>query len=180
MLRRVFAVVVIAGLTSWSMTVPALAHRVSGEARACLRTEPVQFQGTIVDAAVATPAFSTLVKVLTAANLVSALQGPGPFTVFAPTDEAFGKIPGPLLQSIVADPTVLTAVLTYHVVPDSVGPRRTTRVKEVDTLQGQSVFFSVDEEGPRVNQSNIACQAVRTTNGTIFVIDSVLLPQFLQ
>lgn len=178
MLRKVFAVVVIAGLTSWSMTAPALANHVSEEARACLRTEPVQFQGTIVDAAVATPAFSTLIKVLTAANLVSALQGTGPFTVFAPTDEAFGKIPGPLLEEIVADPKVLTTVLTYHVVPNSIRLRRTTSVKEVETLQGQSVFLSVDEKGPYVNQSNIACQAVKTTNGTIFVIDSVLLPQF--
>jgi uncharacterized surface protein with fasciclin (FAS1) repeats len=178
MLHRVIAVAIISAAMLWSPTVPAFAGHVSPEARACLRTDPVQFQGTIVDAAVATPAFSTLVGALQDAGLVSALQGPGPFTVFAPTNEAFGKVPGPVLQAIVGDSKVLTAVLTYHVVPDSVGPRRTTKVKQVESLQGQSVFLSVDDDGGRVNQSNIACQAVKTTNGTIFVIDSVLLPQF--
>jgi uncharacterized surface protein with fasciclin (FAS1) repeats len=69
-------------------------------------------------------------------------------------------------------------VLTYHVVPESTGLRRSTRAREVDTLQGQSLFLSVDEDSGRVNQSHLACQAVRTANGTIYVIDSVLLPQF--
>jgi uncharacterized surface protein with fasciclin (FAS1) repeats len=178
MLRKMFIVVVLTGLAFGSLTTPAFARGLTPEARACLRTPPVQFQGTIVDVAVATPAFSTLVDALQSAGLVSALQGAGPFTVFAPTNDAFGKIPGPVLQSIVSNTPVLTAVLTYHVVPGSVGPRRTTKVREFDTLQGQSVFLSVDDEGPRVNQSNITCQAVKTTNGTIWIIDSVLLPQF--
>ena len=178
MLRKQFTVVSIVGFVLWGMTSPVLADHVSREARACLRTDSVQFPGTIVDAAVATPAFSTLVGALQAAGLVSALQGPGPFTVFAPTNEAFDKIPASLLQTIVAAPQVLTRVLTYHVVPDSVAPRRSTKVRQFDTLQGQSVFLSLDEDSARVNQANIACQAVRTTNGTIYVIDSVLLPQF--
>lgn len=178
MLRKVFAVVFIAGVLLGSSAVPALAHGISAEARTCLKTDPVQFQGTIVDAAVATADFSTLVGALQAAGLVSALQGPGPFTVFAPTNAAFGKIPAPLLQAIVGDTQLLTGVLTYHVVPMDTRPRRSSRAKEVDSLQGQSLFLSVYEDGGRVNQSNIACQAVKATNGTIYVIDSVLLPQF--
>jgi uncharacterized surface protein with fasciclin (FAS1) repeats len=177
MLHKMFIVAVIAGVM-WTTTGSVLAHRISPEARSCVRTKPAEFPGTIVDAAVATPAFSTLVELLKAADLASALQGSGHFTVFAPTNEAFEAIPGPVLQAIGDDPQLLTSVLTYHVVPGSVGPRRSTRVKDVDTLQGQSLFLSVDEDGGRVNQSNIDCQAVRTTNGTIYVIDSVLLPQF--
>jgi uncharacterized surface protein with fasciclin (FAS1) repeats len=176
--HKVLVVALVAGFLSWNTVSPVLAHNISSAARACLKTDAQVFQGTIVDAAVATPAFSTLVGALHAANLVTALQGPGPFTVFAPTNEAFDNIPASLLQAITSDAALLTGVLTYHVAPDSVALRRSSRIRDVDSLQGQTLFLSVEEDSGRVNQSNIACQAVRTTNGTIYIIDSVLLPQF--
>lgn len=148
----------------------------------CLRTPKIRFHGTIVEAAVATPELSTLVFAVQEAGLVDVLSGPGPFTVFAPSNDAFGAIPEDVLGAILADTDLLTAVLTYHV---SAGagrwndPRRALwRPKERHTVQGQSVFFNRSNDGPQVNQSNVACQGVKTDNGVVWLIDSVLLPQF--
>lgn len=143
----------------------------------CLMTDPVRFEGTIVEAALATPALSTLVDLVVAANLVDALNAPGNLTVFAPTNDAFAAIPEPVLGAIGSDVDVLTAVLTYHVTATPIDPRRSHKPREVTTLQGQGVFVEYDGE-PQINQSTAACQAVRTDNGTVWVIDSVLLPQF--
>jgi uncharacterized surface protein with fasciclin (FAS1) repeats len=144
----------------------------------CLKTAPVEFSGTLVEAAVATPALSTLVALLQAANLVGALSGPGPFTVFAPTNDAFSKIPAPVLSAIGGDVGVLTAVLTYHVSAGYADPRVPRRPLETATLQGQTLFLAAPEGKPMINQSSTSCQAVKTSNGTVWVIDSVLLPQF--
>ena len=145
---------------------------------ACATTHPVEFDGTIAEAAIATEALSTLVELVVAAGLVDALNGEDPLTVFAPTNEAFENIPDTVLGAIGADVDLLTAVLTYHVVPGLKDPRWTYRkIREVETLQGQTLFFNRDS-GPQVNQSNVACQPVHTTNGIVYVIDSVLLPQF--
>jgi uncharacterized surface protein with fasciclin (FAS1) repeats len=147
----------------------------------CASTQPLNFSGTIVDAALATPDLKALADAVVAAGLAGTLSGPGPFTVYAPTNAAFGKIPPAVLSAITADKVLLTAVLTYHVTPGAgrnIDPRLAfTNPKEVPTVQGQTVFFSRDT-GPQVNQSNVACQPVRTTNGTVWLIDSVLLPQF--
>jgi uncharacterized surface protein with fasciclin (FAS1) repeats len=144
----------------------------------CKRTQAVNFNGTIVDAAVATPALSTLTSLVVAAGLAPALSAPGNLTVYAPTNDAFGKIPAPVLGAIGGDVGVLTAVLTYHVVDgkaDPRGPRKT----EVTTLQGQSLFIGYERgTGASVNQSTADCTAVHTSNGTVWIIDSVLLPQF--
>ena len=144
----------------------------------CRNTQAVQFHGTIVDAAIATPALSTLTSLVVAANLVGPLSAPGDLTVFAPTNDAFAKIPGAVLSAIGGDLGVLTAVLTYHVTPGPVDPR-VARKREVATLQGQTVFVGFERgNGAAVNQSIADCTAVRTTNGTVWIIDSVLLPQF--
>lgn len=149
----------------------------------CLRTQPVYFDGTIVDAAVATPALSTLVEAVLAADLAGALSAPGKKTVFAPTNDAFAAIPEALLGLLLSDPQgLLTSVLTYHV---SAGQqkdvRRSFRRPSLLTLNGQRVFLTHEREsGPQVNNSNIACQPVITDNGVVWVIDSVLLPQVLQ
>lgn len=148
----------------------------------CATTPAVEFHGTIVDAALATPDLKTLADAVVAAGLVGTLNGKGPFTVFAPTNAAFGKIPPAVLASIVGDVSLLTAVLTYHVVPGNghlfdvrqvlAGPR------ELATVQGQTVFLNRNKSTPQVNQSNVSCQPVKTSNGTVYVVDSVLLPQF--
>jgi uncharacterized surface protein with fasciclin (FAS1) repeats len=98
-------------------------------------------------------------------------------TVFAPTNEAFGAVPflGTLLDP--SNQALLDNVLLYHVVGRPVDPRRSAIIREVDTLQGQSLFFSFDGK-PEINQSTTSCQAVRTDNGTVWIIDSVLQPQY--
>jgi uncharacterized surface protein with fasciclin (FAS1) repeats len=144
----------------------------------CRHTQLTAFNGTIVDAAVATPELSTLVSLVQAAGLVDALSAPGNLTVFAPTNGAFGKVPAPLLGLIGGDTGLLTQVLTYHVTAGSADPRRSLIPSQATTLQGQTVFIGYDKGGPSVNQSTAACKGVKTSNGTVWVIDSVLLPQF--
>jgi uncharacterized surface protein with fasciclin (FAS1) repeats len=144
----------------------------------CRTTAPIDFPGTIVDAAIATPALSTLTSLVVAAGLADELSAPGNLTVYAPTNDAFGKIPAPVLGTIGGDLNVLTAVLTYHVVNGPADPRRIP-IAAASTLQGQSVFLRYRKGvGPTINQSVTGCQAVRATNGTIWIVDSVLLPQF--
>jgi len=145
----------------------------------CASTPAVKFSGTIVDAALATPELRALADAVVAAGLAGTLSSPGPFVVYAPTNAAFQKIPPTVLSAITSDPALLAAVLTYHVTPGrNADPRLVfTTPKEVPTVQGQTVFFS-RSTGPQVNQSNVACQPVRTTNGVVWLIDSVLLPQF--
>jgi uncharacterized surface protein with fasciclin (FAS1) repeats len=148
----------------------------------CATTAAVKFQGTIVDAALATPDLKSLADAVVAAGLVDTLNGRGPFTVFAPTNAAFGKIPPAVLASIAADASLLTAVLTYHVVPGNghlFDPRQAfTAPRELATVQGQTVFLNRNKGTPQVNQSNVSCQPVKTVNGTVYIVDSVFLPQF--
>ena len=148
----------------------------------CVSTPAVTFQGTIVDAALATPELKGLADAVVAAGLVTTLNGSGPFTVFAPTNAAFGKIPPAVLASLASDVSLLTAVLTYHVVPGNgqlFDPRQGfAAARELATVQGQTVFLNRNNSGPQVNQSNVSCQPVKTNNGTVYIVDSVLLPQF--
>lgn len=143
----------------------------------CLKTKPIKFDGTIVDAALATPELSILADLVVAAGLVDALSQPGNLTVFAPTNDAFLGIPPDLLDAIGGDTDVLTGVLTYHVVGGPVDPRRSIVIRKVPTLQGQSLFLSYNKN-PQINQSNTGCQGVRTSNGTVWIVDSVLMPQY--
>jgi uncharacterized surface protein with fasciclin (FAS1) repeats len=137
---------------------------------------------TIVDVAVSSNDFSTLVGALTAANLVSTLQGPGPFTVFAPTNAAFAKIPQPVLGAIVSDPALLSAVLTYHVAPGRKDLRREDEPVAIKTVQGEQVFARARcDQGKMVlsvNNSSVVVAPIAVDNGIVYVIDRVLLPQF--
>ena len=132
----------------------------------------------IVATASALPDFSILVEAVAAAGLVPTLQGQGPFTVFAPTNAAFAKVPAPLLNVIGSDVNLLTAVLTYHVSAGTADPRRNLIPTQVKTLQGQTLYVGYDADGASVNQATALCKGVKTTNGTVWLIDSVLLPQF--
>jgi uncharacterized surface protein with fasciclin (FAS1) repeats len=171
--RSVFQIALAGAMT----TATLMAHAGPGYAE-CRKTKAVDFDGTIVDAAIATPALSTLTSLVVAAGLADALSAPGNLTVYAPTNDAFGKIPAPVLGAIGGDPALLTAVLTYHVVNGKADPRGPTKT-EVTTLQGQSLFIGYERgTGASVNQSTADCTAVRTSNGTVWIIDSVLLPQF--
>jgi len=106
----------------------------------CLKTQAVEFDGTIAEAAIATPALSTLVTALSAAGLVDAVNGDGNFTVFAPTNEAFSNVPAPILQALLADTDLLTTVLLYHVVDGQLDARRSYFTRKVSTLAEQKVF----------------------------------------
>jgi uncharacterized surface protein with fasciclin (FAS1) repeats len=130
----------------------------------------------IVDTAVAAGIFKTLAAAIQAAGLVDTLKGPGPFTVFAPTDEAFAKIPKADLDALIADKARLTKVLTYHVVPGKVMAADVTRLKEARTVEGQMVKIDA-ASGVKINGANVVKADIEASNGVIHVIDSVILPR---
>ncbi|AOG25282.1 fasciclin domain-containing protein [Acidovorax sp. RAC01] len=129
----------------------------------------------IVDTAVKAGNFKTLVAAVQAAGLVDTLKGPGPFTVFAPTDEAFAKIPKTTLDGLLADKAALTKVLTYHVVPGKV-MAKDVKAGMVKTVQGQELKVSTTS-GVMVDQSKVIATDVAASNGVIHAIDTVLMPK---
>jgi len=129
----------------------------------------------IVDTAVAAGSFDTLAKALTAAGLVDTLKGPGPFTVFAPTDEAFAKLPAGTLDALLKDKGKLTAVLTYHVVAGKVTAADVAKLTSAKTVQGQEVKIST-MGGVMVNDAHVVKTDIMASNGVIHVIDKVILP----
>ena len=130
----------------------------------------------IVDTAVAAEDFSTLVTAVKAAELVDALKGEGPFTVFAPTNDAFAKIPKEKLNALLNDKEALTAVLTYHVVPGKVMAADVVKITEAETLQGEPIKIAVKDGKVTVNGVNVVATDVECTNGVIHVLDGVLMP----
>ena len=130
----------------------------------------------IVDTAVAAGSFKTLAKLLTDAGLVETLKGAGPFTVFAPTDEAFAKVPKATLDALAADKDKLRKVLTYHVVPGKVMAADVVKLTSAKTVQGQSVKIST-AGGVKVDNANVVKTDIACSNGVIHVIDAVILPQ---
>jgi uncharacterized surface protein with fasciclin (FAS1) repeats len=129
----------------------------------------------IVDTAVAAGTFKTLAAALTAAGLIDTLKGKGPFTVFAPTDEAFAKIPKADLDKLLADKAKLTAVLTYHVVPGKV-MAKDVKAGKVKTVQGSELTVTT-AGGVMVDGAKVTATDIAADNGVIHVIDSVLLPK---
>lgn len=129
----------------------------------------------IVDTAVKAGNFKTLVAAVQAAGLVDTLKGPGPFTVFAPTDEAFAKIPKATLDGLLKDKAALTKVLTYHVVPGKV-MAKDVKAGKVKTVQGQEITVSTTM-GVMVDQSKVIATDVAASNGVIHAIDTVLMPK---
>jgi uncharacterized surface protein with fasciclin (FAS1) repeats len=129
----------------------------------------------IVDTAIAAGSFNTLVKAIQAAGLVETLKGKGPFTVFAPTDEAFAKLPAGTLEGLLKDKAKLASILTYHVVPGKVMSSDVVKLSSAKTVQGQEVKIST-AGGVRVNDAKVVQTDIETTNGVIHVIDTVILP----
>ncbi len=128
--------------------------------------------------AVATKAgsFGTLLTALEAAGLVETLQGPGPFTVFAPTDAAFAKVPADQLAALLADKEQLRSVLTYHVVAGKVTSADVVKLDSATTVQGSDVEIDASD-GVRVDGARVTTADVQASNGVIHVIDTVILPQ---
>ena len=129
----------------------------------------------IVDTAVAAGSFETLVAAVQAAGLVDTLKSEGPFTVFAPTDEAFAKLPAGTVESLLKDKDALTKVLTYHVVPGKVMAADVVSLTSAKTVQGQSISIDT-KDGVKVDNANVIKTDIVTSNGVIHVIDSVILP----
>jgi uncharacterized surface protein with fasciclin (FAS1) repeats len=167
---RIFAGIAIAGALVLS------ACNDDGPDADTTETTEVATAGDIVDIATATDGFSTLVVALQAAGLVETLQGDGPFTVFAPTDEAFAALPEGLLDTLLLpeNQELLTRILTYHVVSGEVFSGDITD-GEVATVEGSSILLSTDN-GVMVDGATVIVADIAATNGVVHVIDSVILP----
>ena len=133
----------------------------------------------IVDTAVAAGSFKTLATALTAAGLVDTLKGDGPFTVFAPTDEAFAQIPADQLKALLADKEALTAVLTYHVVAGAVMAEDVVKLSSAETVNGQSVDIEVVDGKVMVDGAEVITADIETTNGVIHAINKVIMPDMM-
>mgnify|MGYP001815880595 CR=1 FL=1 len=132
-------------------------------------------QADIVGTASAAGSFETLVSAVKAADLVNTLQGEGPFTVFAPTDAAFAKLPRAQLEALLADKNALTKVLTYHVIQGRVEAADVVKLSSVRTIEGQPVKIHVGDS-VMVNNATVVKTDISTSNGVIHVIDTVMLP----
>jgi uncharacterized surface protein with fasciclin (FAS1) repeats len=135
-----------------------------------------QDQKDIVDTAVGAGKFNTLVTAVKAAGLVETLKGEGPFTVFAPTDAAFAKVPKDKLDTLLKDKAALTGVLTYHVVPGKVMATEVVKLDSAKTVQGKSVKILAKDGKVTVNGVNVVSTDIVCRNGVIHVIDAVLMP----
>lgn len=134
-------------------------------------------QKDIVDTAVAAGSFNTLATALQAAGLVETLKGPGPFTVFAPTDAAFAKLPAGTVEALLKDKTKLSAILTYHVVAGKVEAADVVKLTSAKTVNGQSVTIKVMGDTVHVDGATVTAADIQTSNGVIHVIDTVLMPK---
>jgi uncharacterized surface protein with fasciclin (FAS1) repeats len=131
----------------------------------------------IVETAVAAGSFKTLAAALQAAGLVETLSGKGPFTVFAPTDEAFAKLPAGTVEALLKDKEKLTAILTYHVVAGNVPSSEVVKLTSAKTVNGQDVKIKVMDGKVMVNNAHVVKADVKASNGIIHVIDTVILPK---
>jgi uncharacterized surface protein with fasciclin (FAS1) repeats len=131
----------------------------------------------IVETAVSAGSFNTLVAAVKAAGLVETLKGAGPFTVFAPTDEAFKKLPAGTVEALLKDKAKLTAILTYHVIPGTVMAADVVKLKDAKTLQGQKVMIKAGKDGVMIDNAKVVKTDIVTSNGVIHVIDTVILPK---
>ncbi|HUE45451.1 MAG TPA: fasciclin domain-containing protein [Aestuariivirgaceae bacterium] len=132
----------------------------------------------IVDTAVEAGQFTTLAAALEAAGLVETLKGDGPFTVFAPTDEAFAKLPDGTVETLLMPENrdQLTAILTYHVVPGSVMAADVVTLDEAETVNGEMLDISTSGDAVMVNDATVTATDIAASNGVIHVVDSVILP----
>jgi uncharacterized surface protein with fasciclin (FAS1) repeats len=154
------AIFLISGATAFIVAVPP--------------AEPEE-ERNIVQAAGDAGSFSTLLAAAQAAGLAETLQEGGPFTVFAPTDEAFAKLPEGTVEALLDDPETLRSILLYHVVGGEVESGQVVQLSSVSTLQGGELKVSA-EDGVKVNDANVVAVDIQASNGVIHVIDTVLIP----
>jgi uncharacterized surface protein with fasciclin (FAS1) repeats len=130
----------------------------------------------IIETATSNPDFSTLVTAITKAGLVETLSGTGPFTVFAPTNEAFAKIDLDTIKAVLADKAKLTSILTYHVIAGKVLSNDITKIHQATTVQGTKINIDT-RHGVMINTAKVTAADIECSNGVIHVIDTVLMPQ---
>jgi uncharacterized surface protein with fasciclin (FAS1) repeats len=142
-------------------------------------TTVAKAQKDIVDTAASVEDFSTLVAAVKAADLVETLKGDGPFTVFAPTNEAFAKLPEGTLKELLKpeNKSKLTAILTYHVVPGKVMAADVVKLDSAKTVQGSEIAIQVKDGKVMVDNAKVVKTDIETANGVIHIIDSVILPK---
>jgi uncharacterized surface protein with fasciclin (FAS1) repeats len=155
-----------------------LSKIIAGALLSVASTTAFGFEKNIVETAVEAGKFKTLATALTAAGLIDAVNGPGPFTVFAPNDDAFAKVPKETLEMLLKpeNKEKLKAVLTYHVVPGKVMAKDVVGLKGAKSLNGQRIDVKVDGDKVSVDGANVVATDIACTNGVIHVIDSVILP----
>ena len=165
--RSLFRLTVLAPLAFLFFAAPAIAD---GHGK--------KMKKDIVDTAVAAGQFETLAAALGAADLVDTLKGEGPFTVFAPTDEAFAKLPAGTVETLLKPENrdQLVAILTYHVVAGKVKAADVVKLSEATTVNGATIAITVTDGGVRVNDANVIATDIKASNGVIHVIDTVILP----
>jgi uncharacterized surface protein with fasciclin (FAS1) repeats len=134
------------------------------------------YQKDIVDTAVSAGSFNTLVTAVQTAGLVDTLKGDGPFTVFAPTDAAFAKLPEGTLEALLKDKDKLTAILTYHVVPGKVMAADVVSMKMAKTVNGESLSIRADNGDVMIDNAKVIKTDIQARNGVIHVIDTVVIP----
>ena len=142
-----------------------------------LATTSMATAADIVDTAIAGK-FNTLVAAVKAAGLVDTLKGPGPFTVFAPTDEAFAKLPAGTIDSLLKpeNKTKLQSILTYHVVPGKVMAQDVVKLNSAKTVEGSNIAIKAANGAVMVNNARVTKADIETSNGVIHVIDTVIMP----
>ena len=171
------ALLFLSGCSSSSDEATAPTTSAAAPSESAMASEPAMAEpGTIVEVAASNPDFETLVAAVTAAGLVETLSGEGPFTVFAPTDEAFDALPEGVLDALLLpeNKDALTSILTYHVVSGEVMAADVT-AGDVPTVEGSTIAITTDG-GVKVNEANVTATDVDASNGVIHVIDAVLVP----
>jgi uncharacterized surface protein with fasciclin (FAS1) repeats len=163
-----------AGTCAKTKTVAVAYHKAEPKAKAKDEAEKPK---DIVDTAVAAGSFKILAKALTEAELVDALKGEGPFTVFAPTDEAFEKLPEGTLEALLKDKEKLIAILKYHVVAGKVMAKDVVKLEEAETLLKDAKVKIDAKDGVKINDATVVTADIECTNGVIHVIDTVLIPE---
>jgi uncharacterized surface protein with fasciclin (FAS1) repeats len=177
---RALSLLVAVGVTSvipFSSSISLAGQKCAGTAVTKV-SHAVKAQPDIVDTAVQAGSFKTLAAALNAAGLVDTLKGKGPFTVFAPTDEAFAKLPAGTVENLLKpeNKAKLTAILTYHVVGGKVLAADVVKLQSAKTVQGQTVAID-SKEGVKINTAKVLKADIECGNGVIHVIDTVLLPK---
>jgi uncharacterized surface protein with fasciclin (FAS1) repeats len=168
-MKRVMILIVAAVLGASLLTAAATARTAGPAAKA-------DMEGNIVQTAVTAGQFKTLTKLLTRAGLVSALQKPGPYTVFAPTDAAFKKVPKKTLTALLHNRAKLRAVLLYHVLSGKLTAADVVKLQSAKTLNGKSVRIRVSGSNVFVNKAKVTKADVMASNGVIHVVNRVLIP----